>query len=105
MEYTWNTKAKYTAEGQIIRAAQTSDGSILMADVSRMVDGRIAAPKFHFRDVGDFVDYVNNKYLRSEMTHDAASLKFLHDTYGQRNRGEGYWSVESQNHRLGMSRV
>lgn len=37
--FTFNTGRPYTAQGQIIRAAQLENGRIIFADMSRGIDG------------------------------------------------------------------
>jgi hypothetical protein len=44
MEIKFNTGRQYTAQGQAIRAKLCADGSIIFADDSRGVDGRVAKP-------------------------------------------------------------
>lgn len=73
----WNTGAKYTAEGQVIRAVEQAGGSILFADFSRMIYGAIEAPCFPVQSDARFQEYVQAKYLRGhyEMSCEAMSLE------------------------------
>ena len=78
MEIKFNTGRLYTREGQVIRAIQVDDGTILFADDSRQIDGRLAAPKFS--DVTTFEglrDYVMLRYDHNEYTRDQTTWSYL----------------------------
>jgi len=73
MDARWNTGRPYTNQGQIIRAATQADGSIPFADLSRRIDGRIAAPPLPLADVDTFKRYVLRAHDESRYTIDAES--------------------------------
>jgi len=78
MEIKFNTGRKYTAQGQVIRAIQVDDGTILFADDSRGIDGRLAKPRFD--DVNTFEglrNYVMFRYDAGEFTRDTISWSYL----------------------------
>ena len=79
-ETIWNTGRLYSAEGQIIRAKVQSDGSILFADISRSIDGRIAKPTVPVTQEGMLQRLVDSKYLHNDYKSDADSWEFHQET-------------------------
>ena len=77
MEIKFNTGRSYTAEGQVIRAKVCADGSIIFADDSRGVDGRIAAPAFPLTSEGALRDFIMQAYDRNQTTRDHETWEYL----------------------------
>jgi hypothetical protein len=77
MEIKFNTGRSYTAEGQVIRAKVCADGSIIFADDSRAVDGRIAAPAFPPKDEAGLRALVMQAYDHNQTTRDHETWVYL----------------------------
>jgi hypothetical protein len=76
MKYKWNTKRLYTKEGQKMRAETQADGTILFADDSRCIDGRIRTPLYPITNEFLFRDYVMNAYDHNHYTADTESWSY-----------------------------
>jgi hypothetical protein len=92
MEIKFNTGRAYTTQGQIIRAKVDTDGSVLFADDSRSIDGRIAKPKYiDFRVARPSTEaelraYVMSAYDRNEYASDEGSWTYLMKPAAQPDR-------------------
>jgi len=76
-EIVFNTGRLYTANGQSIRARVCNDGSIIFADDSRGVDGRIAKPKFPPTNDEELQGYIMSAYDHNRTTRDSETLEYL----------------------------
>ena len=74
----WNTGRRYTEAGQIIRARLEPDGSILFADLSRGINGRIAASAYPIEDAAALRRRVMVAYDTNTYRADAASHEYAH---------------------------
>jgi hypothetical protein len=78
MEFKFNTGRLYTTQGQFIRAKVDTDGSIIFADDSRAIDGRVAASKLvDLSSAREIEFYVMAAYDRNEYTRDEATFAYL----------------------------
>lgn len=76
---TWNTGRLYTREGQIMVAAQLDDGTILFADLSRMIDGHMPKPARAITSKADLQRHVDDRYLHNAYQTSHASRQFYAD--------------------------
>ena len=75
LDIQWNTGVLYTRQGQVIRAVQQKDGSILFVDLSRGISGRIEPPNETLSDVFSLRDYVMQSYQHNRYRGDAAAAQ------------------------------
>ena len=81
VEARWNTNRCYTLEGQILQARLEPDGSVLFADLSRQVYGRIPAGKYAMPPYTPFMlrMHVMNNYDKGNYTIDRACNEYLQE--------------------------
>lgn len=81
LTHSWNTGRLYTARGQVMAATLLDDGTVLFADLSRMIDGHIAKPRQAILTRADLQQFVDDRYLHNSYIIDAASNAFYQDAY------------------------
>lgn len=77
MEHKWNTGRVYTAQGQIIRAKILKDGSIVFADISRVIAGHIETTRERINTEGDLEKFVMRHYDNNEYRADQESWEYM----------------------------